>query len=218
MAEAKNDSSTDIETKVKAFAKDMTAEAAKIREARLKAKSNGADASAKKGKKGKKDADPPVVTFSMSGNKVSKSRTPAEQAKEVSSGKSYVCWSSHMADKARHVLMKVDGKASWDAKAAFGDDFSDFKKKWGEVMKKHSLKNAAGKDGWPSWDEFHLELDNSKMKRTHERAKACLDEYAKLTRKDGKSKNKKFEEKYSKNLKAYIEKYEKEAPKKEAAK
>ena len=209
MADAKNDSSTDIETKVKAFAKDMTAEAKKLREARLKLKSNGAGDA----KKGKKDADPPVVTFSMSGNKVSKSRTPAEQAKEVSDGKSYVCWSSHMADKARHVLMKVDGSASWDAKKAFGDDFAAFKKKWGEVMKKHSLKNAAGKDGWPSWDEFHLELDNSKMKRTHERAKACLDEYAKMTRKDGKSKNTKFENKYSKNLKAYIEKYENEAAK-----
>ena len=206
MAQPKDDSSTDIEAKVKAFAKDMTACAEKIRAARLKSKASDA---AKKDKKDKKDADPPVVTFSMSGNKKSKSRTPAEQAKEVSDGKSYVCWSSHMADKARHVLMKVDGKASWDAKKAFGDDFAEFKKKWGELMKKHDLKNAAGKDGWPSWDEFHLELDNSKMKETHERAQACLDEYARMTRKDGKKKNTKFEKDYAKDLKALFEKYEK---------
>lgn len=200
MADPKKDASTDIEAKVKAFAKDMTAEAKKLREARLK-------------KKGKDDGDdagePAVVTFSMSRNKKSKSRTPEQQAKAVASGGSYVCWSAHMADKARHVLMSVDGKASWDPAGAFGDDFAAFKKKWGEVMKKHGLKNAAGKDGWPSWDQFHLELDDAKMKRTHERAKACLDEYAKLTRMDGKSKNEKFEKKYSKELKPYIEKYEK---------
>lgn len=218
MAEAKNDDSSGIEVKVKAFAKDMTAEAETLRKAREKliaeAKTKAKPEAAKKDKKkAKDDGKPAVVTFSMSANKVSKSRTPAEQAKEVVSGKSYVCWSSHMADKARHVLMKVDGSASWDAKKAFGEDFDAFKKKWGEVMKKHGLKNASGGDGWPSWDEFHLELPDSKMKRTHERAKACLDEYAKLTRKDGKSQNTRFEKKYEKALKPYIEKYDPDAGK-----
>ena len=122
-----------------------------------------------------------------------------------------------MADKARHVMMKVDGKVSWSPKPAFGDDFDAFKKKWGEVMKKHGLKNAAGKDGWPTWDEFHLELPASKIGRSDSRAKACLDEYARLTRIDGKKKNTSFESKYGKLLKSAIEKYEKQAKKKAGA-
>ena len=199
MADPKDDDSTDIEAKVEAFAKDMT----KCAETLRKARETSAKGTKDEGKK------IPVVKFSMSKNKVSKSRTPAEQAKEVVGGKSYVCWSSHMADKARHVLMTVDGKASWEPKEAFGDDFDQFTKEWGAAMKKHGLKNAEGNDGWPSWDEFHLELPESKMSTGDKRAQACLDEYAKLTRKDGKKQNKKFEDKYKKLLQPHIDKYEK---------
>lgn len=202
MAGLKDDASTDIDKKVKDFAKDMTSELVKIRKS-------------KKAETGSGAASVPVVTFKLSTTKVSKSRTPAEQAALVVKGSTKVCWSSHMADKARHVLMKVDGKISWDAKKALGDDFETFKKKWGAVMKKHGLKNAAGKDGWPSWDQFHLELPDSKVARTNERAKSCLEEYARLTRKDSKKINSSFEKKYGKLLKSYIAKYDKEAKKKD---
>ena len=83
----------------------------------------------------KKAAEPPVVTFVFDPNKATKCRTPAEQALEVVEGDSWVCWGAHMADKARHVLMKADGKVVWDAKKTMGDDFDAFKKAWGTVMK-----------------------------------------------------------------------------------
>lgn len=206
-AAAKNDASTDIEALVKKFAKDMTAEAETLRQARLDKQKQETPA----GAADKKPPAVPVVTFSMSQNKKSKVRTPAEQAQEVVSGKSWVCWGAHMADKARHVLMKVDGVASWKANEAFGDDFAAFKVKWGEVMKKHGLKNYKGGDGWAPGDEFHLELPDSKMSHTDERAGACLDEYARLTREEGKSKNLTFEKDYKEILKQYIEKYESES-------
>jgi hypothetical protein len=177
------DKSTDIEKSVKAFAKKMTTESAKIL----------------KGVKNAKDKQK-VVTFSLSGSSVSKSRTPKEQAKLLSDGSTKVCWSAHMSDKARHVLMKVDGKVSWDAKDAFGDKFSEFKTAWNKAMKSNSLKNAAGKDGWPSWDQFHLELDDAKIKRSSERAQACVEEYVRLTRKDKKKKNTGFEKNYKKMI------------------
>ena len=210
MAELKDDASTGIEEKVKNFVKDINAGIDKIRKPRV-------DALKKAVKKARanKPAAVPEVNFRLSKTTVSKSRTPAEQAKLVVQGSTYVCWSSHMADKARHVTMKVDGKISWKPKTAFGDDFATFKKKWGEVMKRHGLKNASGKDGWPSWDQFHLELPDSKVARSDERAKSCLDEYARLTRKEGKKKNSSFESKYSKFLKTYVEQYEKDAKKPE---
>jgi hypothetical protein len=207
MADLKNDASTDIEAKVKAFAKDMTSWAEKwLKEQKDGNSETGGKGAEKKKKKGKAVES---ISFSLSGNKVSESRTPAEQAQEVVKGKSYVCWSSHMADSARHVLMKVNGKASWDPGDAFGDDVDQFEKKWGELMKSHGLKNAKGGDGWSSWDGFHLELPDSKMSKSDKRAEACLAEYARLTREDGKGTNDKFEKKYKDLLKPYIEKYEK---------
>lgn len=227
MPAAKDDATTDIESLVKDFAKDMTAEADKLRKARLEQQKKdeaAAKKEAEKAKADKKPADkkaaekkvvpPPEVTFALSPTKESKSRTPAEQAELLVAGSTKVCWSAHMADKARHVLMKVDGKVAWEAKKAFGEDFEAFKKKWGEVMKKYGLKNAAGGDGWPTWDEFHLELPNAKVARTDERACACLDEYARLTRKEGKKQNADFEKTYAKLLKTFVEKYEKKDDKK----
>jgi hypothetical protein len=209
MGNLKDDDSSNVETLVKNFAKDMTGEAAKLRKARLEKQKK--DQGGAKDKAGKKSAPAsvPVVTFSLSQNKQSKSRTPAEQAQEVAKGKSWVCWGAHMADKARHVLMKVDGKVSWDAAKALGEDFKTFKDKWGQVMKKYGLKNFKGGDGWGAGDEFHLELADSKMSRTDDRALACLDEYARLTREKGQKQNAKFEKEYEKELKPYIEKYEK---------
>jgi hypothetical protein len=150
-----------------------------------------------------------VVTFVVGDRKGNKSRTPKEQAELLVGGSTQVCWSAHMADKARDLHMKVDGKISWEPKDAFGDDFDAFKKKWGEAMKKNGLKNAAGGDGWPSWDEFHVELPDSKVSRTDERATACIAEYARLTREDGKKQNAKFEKEYAKLLQPHLAKYEK---------
>ncbi len=112
-----------------------------------------------------------------------------------------------MADKARHVIMKVDGKVSFDPKKAIGDDFDAFKKKWGEAMKSNGLKNFKAGDGWAEGDAFHLELADSKIAKTDDRVKACLEEYARLSRKENKGKNDKFEKDYASDLKAYLDQY-----------
>ena len=222
MASPKDDASTDIESLTKAFAVDMTAACAALRKARIETNKKAADAAAKnkkddKKKDDKKSADPPEVTFVLDPSKASKCRTPAEQAQEVVENQSWVCWGAHMADKARHVLMKSDGKVTWDPKKTMGDDYDAFKKKWAEVMKAKGLKNAKGGDGWYDGDAFHLEMADSKIAKTDDRVKACLEEYARLSRKEGKGKNAKFEKDYADLLKDYLKKYEKE-PEKEKEK
>ena len=178
MSDAKNDASTDVESKVNDFAKDLTTWSEKWLKDKQKAGEKKKDDTKAADKKKKKENEVESIAFSMSNNKDSKSRTPAEQANEVVKGASYVCWSSHMGEKARHVLMKVNGKVSWEPKEAFGDEIGEFEKKWGELMKTHGLKNAKGGDGWSSWDGFHLELPESKMSTSDKQAQACLDEYA----------------------------------------
>lgn len=197
----KDDASTDIETLTKAFAVDMTSACATLRKARVEL--------AKKAPAAKKGAEPPVVTFVLDPNPATKGRTPAEQAEQVVANRSWVAWGAHMADKARHVIMKADGKVSWDAKKTMADDFDAFKKKWGETMKAKGLKNYKGADGWGAGDEFHLEMADSKIAKTDERVKACLDEYARLSRQEKKGRNEKFEKNYADLLKPYLEKYEK---------
>ncbi len=191
-----DDASTQIEPLVKQFAVDMTAACAKLRKARIEKQKND-----------KKAVEPPEVTFVLSPNKDSGARTPAEQAEQVVAGRSWVCWGAHMADKARHVIMKANGTVTFDPKKAMGTDFEAFKKDWATVMKKHGLKNYKGADGWGDGDEFHLELSDSKIAKTDERVKACFDEYARLSRKEGKGTNDKFEKEYASELKAYLEKY-----------
>jgi hypothetical protein len=206
---AKDDASTDIEPLTKAFAADMSEACAALRKASMAKAKKGDD---KKDDK-KKSAESPVVIFSLDPNKATKGRTPAEQAEQIVANKSWVAWGAHMADKARHVIMKADGKVSWDAKKTLGDDFEAFKKKWGDAMKSHGLKNYTGADGWGPGDEFHLELSDSKMAKTDERVVACLDEYARLSRQENKGKNEKFEKDYAKLLAPYLAKYEKKAGK-----
>jgi len=210
MASPKDDASTDIEALVKKFAGDMTSECDKLRKARgEKAKKEAEKASKdpKAKKDDKKPTDPPLITFALDPSGVTKCRTPAEQAAQVVAGRSLVCWGAHMADKARHVIMKSDGKVTWEPKKAMGDDFDAFKKSWASTMSRHGLKNANGKDGWYEGDAFHLELADSKIARSDERVKACFEEYTRLSRKENKGKNEKFEKDYAKDLKPYLEKY-----------
>jgi len=207
MAGDKDDASTDIEKNVKAFAKDISTAATKVLSDSADKKKKSKDK-----KDSKKDADPPEITFVLDNNPVTKSRTPAEQAAEVADGKSWVCWGAHMADKARHVVMKVDDKVSWEPKKVFGDDFAEFKKQWASAMKSNSLKNAAGGDGWNDTDSFHLELADSKISHTDERVTACFEEYVRLTREKGKGKNDNFEKDYASKLKPYIDAAEKKKP------
>jgi hypothetical protein len=197
-----DDKSTDIQSKVKSFAIAMNTTCAALRNARLA--KTGKDAKVK---------DPPVVTFSFDNNPVTKSRTPNEQAMAVASDTSWVCWSAHMADKARHAKMQVNGSVNWDPKKAMGEDFEVFKKKWGEAMSKLGLKNYKGGDGWGDGDPFHFELPDSKLPKTDERVDACIAEYVRLTRKGGYKINAKFESDYKNLLEKFVKPYEtKEQP------
>jgi hypothetical protein len=213
MAGGSDDASTDVEKFVKSFAKDMSASAATILKnaADKKEKDSSKDKGKDDKKAGKNDDAPPEVTFVLDPSASTGVRTPEEQAGEVADGKSWVCWGAHMADKARHVIMKVDGRVNWEPKKVFGDSFSDFKKEWAANMKGNSLKNASGGDGWDDGDSFHLELADSKIAHTDERVKACFQEYVRLTREKGKDKNDKFEKSYASELKSYIEAAEKKA-------
>jgi hypothetical protein len=205
---AKDDASTDIERLTKAFADDMTKACAEIRKARMAQMEEDGDGINDK----KKAEDPPLITFKMSTkNPVNNARTPAEQAELLVGNKpsTYVCWSAHMADKARHVLMYADGRSVNEPKKVFEkEDFATFLKMWGQAMKSRGLKNFKGNDGWGEGDAFHLELPDSKITQVDARAKACMDEYARLTRKEGKGKNQTFENKYQRDLAPYLKKYE----------
>lgn len=214
MPDDKNDTSTGIEDAVKTFAKDMTKSCAGIMKQRAAADKKAKDKDKGKSAGKKESDDPPEITFALDPSPITKSRTPAEQAQEVADGKSWVCWGAHMSDKARHVIMKVDGKISWDAKKALGEDFGDFKKAWASNMKGNGLKNANSGDGWYDGDAFHLEMADAKIDRTDERAEACLAEYVRLTREAGSDPNGKFEKAYAKELKPYIDAAEKKAAKK----
>lgn len=150
---------------------------------------------------------PKDVTFSVSKNKVSASRTPEEQAAEVQKGKSWTCASSHMTDNARHVILKVGKTAYYGLSDAeeLEEVQADFKKAFGAALKAAGLKNYKGGDGFASGDEFHVELPDTKLPANDKRVLACFDEYAKLTRKDGKAENKKFEKDFAKEIAKAVE-------------
>lgn len=146
-----------------------------------------------------KEKFPKDITFSMSKNQASVVRTPEEQAAEVQKGKSWTCASSHMSDRARHVILKIGSKSYYGLSEAkeLKSFQAEFKKAFGDAMKKAGLKNFKGVDGYASGDEFHLELPDSKLKATDSRVTACFAEYARLTRTDGKAKNDAFEKEFS---------------------
>jgi hypothetical protein len=205
MADPKKDASTTIEADVTSFCSTINAELKSWRE---KVKKEKGDEFGTEDTCGA--AYMPEVTFKLSTGKDSKARTPEEQAIEVARNKSWVCWGAHMSDKARHVLMTVDGTVSWDPDVAFHMYFNEFKTKWGAAMKKHGLLNYNSKEGYGEGDAFHLELPDARIDKGDARAEACLEEYVRLTREGDKyKKNEKFEKKYEGLLKPYIKKYEK---------
>jgi hypothetical protein len=51
-------------------------------------------------------------------------------------------------------------------------------------------------------------LADARLAKNDARVLACYEEYAKLTRKDGKKKNDKFEKQFGKDLEKYLKKYE----------
>lgn len=167
------------------------------------------------------------LNFKVATAAVTKQRTGLQQAKSVLAGKSWTCASNHMADKARHVNMaseipKKGDKGGFDKKGyqpkpkmCFGSGdmyvwtFDQFKTEWGAEMKKHGFKNYKGKDGYGDGDAYHLELPDSRPKRSDKEVIACMVEYATQTRVNGNKKNASFEKSWAKDLKKHIEAAEK---------
>lgn len=236
MPAIKDDASTSIDSIAAAFAKDLTDEALAIQITRLDkdwlAKNTLAPSlnslinianSVRQGvgappiptmKPLYGPVDAPDLTFSVSQNKNSKVRTPAEQAEQVAAGRSWVCWSSHMSDKARHILIKSAGKPIHEIRdlklvlRRLDWKFEEFKDRWVALLKKHDLLNYKAKLAWGDGDEFHVEMPDSKLEQSDVRAQSCLAEYARLTRQNGHAKNAKFEKGYSALLKPHVDKYE----------
>ena len=150
----------------------------------------------------------------LSGYDKSQSRTPEQQADEVVAGRSWTCNSSHMADAARHVGPKLNGKAFSDMKSLKNgvteEDYDKFVELYDNAMKKQGLMNYKGQAGFlpDSVDPLHLELKDSRLSENDPRVQKCLLAYAKATREGGKKRNDKFETDNA-SAKKYLETYDK---------
>jgi hypothetical protein len=200
----KNDASTNIDTLVNAFTKDITDWVAKFRKEKTD----------KDGKTAVPNASFKVGPAYLG----TQLRTPGEQAKKIVELNSWVCWGAHMADKARDILMWIDGKYEPNLKpdSAFGDYFGDFKKAWMDLRKSHGLLSGDAGDpqGWFGKDPFHVEVADARIPNTDARVDECIKEYVRLAYVDKKgSVNNDFEGACKKDgtLKPILEKYIKQA-------
>jgi hypothetical protein len=145
-----------------------------------------------------KTAQDKRIFVSISVGPGSKARTPEEQASFLLSGKSWTANSSHMADGAKHILVKEGGIATWDLKQLQLDDkgaFDTMVKAWNGAMKTQDLRNYKGGKAFDHTgsDPLHMELPNSRLPDNDPRVVKTLEIYAKATRLEGKAKNLSFE-------------------------
>lgn len=202
MADALNDVSTDVDAAVRKFIAAMEKACAKLHFESKTVHSQWLRAHEAAGTKKKKRNEPDVfpegVRFKISQNKKAKCRTAKQQAEAVLKGGSWVCWGAHMSDKARHVIMSVEGTAYYGLGKC--KPIRPFKKQfiaaWGKAMSDAGLLNFKSEPGYRSGDEFHLELPDARLKKSDERARACMEHYVRETRKNGRKKNTKFEKSY----------------------
>lgn len=200
----KNDASSNIDTLVDAFTKDITDWVAKFRKE-------------KTDKDGKTAV--PNASFKVGPAKYgNQMRTPGQQAQKIVEINSWVCWGAHMADKARDILMWIDGKydPNLTPDAAFGDYFGDFKKAWMDLRKSRGLLSgdAGNPEGWFGKDPFHVEVPDARIPNTDARVDECIKEYVRLAYVDKTGKvNGDFEGTCEKDgtLKPILQKYKDQA-------
>ncbi len=105
--------------------------------------------------------------------------------------------------------MAAKDDASTDIERRVKSFAEDMSKACAEIRKERlKLQDADGGDGWGEKDAFHLEIPDSKVPLTDERAETCMAEYARLTREKGQKQNTAFENKYGRELAPYLKKYE----------
>ena len=184
----------EIEKLVKLFVADMNKELEKYRKEVAKCEN-------------KKPDEVTELKVVLSKNPVSKVRTPKQQAEQVVKGRSWTCRSAHVVDSARHAFLEKNGKYVKNPKSELTDEqLKKFTELWNATMKKHGLLNYKGKHGFDLGDAYHLELAE-RPSWNDKRVQQCMQDYAEMTRKEGKAKNKKFEE--VPQVKKFLKDYEK---------
>jgi predicted transcriptional regulator YdeE len=159
-------------------------------------------------KDNKKPEELPELKVKVSNLAVTKVRKPKEQAEQIVKGVSWTCSSAHMSDNARHVDLSKAGKyVVAPSKDLTADEFKTFKDAWNAAMKANGLLNYKAKDGYDEGDAYHLELPDAKLPVSDKRVQECLEEYADMTRNDGKKKNAAFEK--DSTIKKWLDDWEK---------
>ena len=159
-------------------------------------------------KDNKKPEELPELKVKVSNLAVTKVRKPKEQAEQIVKGVSWTCSSAHMSDNARHVDLSKAGKyVVAPSKDLTADEFKTFKDAWNAAMKANGLLNYKAKDGYDEGDAYHLELPDAKLPTSDKRVQECLEEYADMTRNDGKKKNAAFEK--DSTIKKWLDDWEK---------
>jgi hypothetical protein len=159
-------------------------------------------------KDNKKPEELPELKVKVSNLAVTKVRKPKEQAEQIVKGVSWTCSSAHMSDNARHVDLSKAGKyVVAPSKDLSADEFTTFKDAWNTAMKANGLLNYKAKDGYDEGDAYHLELPDAKLPISDKRVQECLEEYADMTRNDGKKKNLAFEK--DSTIKKWLDDWEK---------
>ena len=159
-------------------------------------------------KDNKKPEELPELKVKVSDQAVTKVRKPKEQAEQIVKGVSWTCSSAHMSDNARHVALSKAGKyVVAPSKDLTADEFKAFKDAWNAAMKANGLLNYKAKDGYDEGDAYHLELPDAKLPINDKRVQECLEEYADMTRNDGKKKNVNFEK--DSTIKKWLDDWEK---------
>ena len=159
-------------------------------------------------KDNKKPEELPELKVKVSNLAVTKVRKPKEQAEQIVKGVSWTCSSAHMSDNARHVDLSKAGKyVVAPSKDLTADEFTAFKNAWNAAMKANGLLNYKAKDGYDEGDAYHLELPDAKLPVSDKRVQECLEEYADMTRNDGKKKNLAFEK--DSTIKKWLDDWEK---------
>jgi hypothetical protein len=138
------------------------------------------------------------IAISVSHGVGGKSRTPEQQASYLLKHTSWTANSAHMADGAKHILVRQGGAVQWKLNEVKHKDqvaFGIMVKAWNEAMKTQNLRNYRGGQTFdhPGSDPLHMELPNSRLRDDDPRVVKTLEIYAKATRVDGHPRNMAFE-------------------------
>jgi hypothetical protein len=140
------------------------------------------------------------ISIALSLGKGGQSRAPEEQAEYLLKGTSWTANSSHMADGAKHILVREGPTVTWKLNQLHAKEKAAFEvmvKAWNAAMKTHDLRNYKGgpQFDYKGSDPLHMELPHSRLHDNDPRVIKTLEIYAKATRHEGKAKNVEYETK-----------------------